>query len=96
MIRFDATVCHPYRCILVIIETLGFGVGRGDAMRGGEDAAVAMAMTMAWMIMLTMAMMEGEGGGAAAVRKGNTAATIDPGCFIPIRARALYSWRSRY
>ena len=29
MIRFDATVCHPHRCVLSIMETLGFGVGRG-------------------------------------------------------------------
>ena len=28
MIRFDTSVCHPHRCVLVIMETLGFGVGR--------------------------------------------------------------------
>ena len=37
MIRFDATVCHPHRCVLAIMETLGFGVGRGwgEATTGG-------------------------------------------------------------
>ncbi len=35
MIRFNATVCHPHRCVLVIMETLGFGLGRGDATMGG-------------------------------------------------------------
>ena len=30
MIRYNTTVCHPYRCILIIMETLGFGVGNKD------------------------------------------------------------------
>lgn len=28
MIQFDTTVCHPHRCVLIIMETLGFGVGK--------------------------------------------------------------------
>jgi hypothetical protein len=35
MIRFNATVFHPHWCVLVIMETLGFGVGRREATRGG-------------------------------------------------------------
>ena len=35
MIRFDAAVCHPHRCVLAIMEMLGFGVGRRDATTGG-------------------------------------------------------------
>jgi hypothetical protein len=34
MIRFDTSVCHPHRCVLVIMETLGFGVGRS---KGGDN-----------------------------------------------------------
>ena len=30
MIRYNTTVCHPYRCILIIMETLSFGVGKKD------------------------------------------------------------------
>ena len=25
MINFDTTVCHPHRCVILIMETLGFG-----------------------------------------------------------------------
>mmetsp|Transcript_1056 Transcript_1056/g.2081 ORF Transcript_1056/g.2081 Transcript_1056/m.2081 type:complete len:401 (+) Transcript_1056:48-1250(+) len=28
MIQFDTTVCHPHRCVLIVMETLGFGVGK--------------------------------------------------------------------
>ena len=27
MIKFDTTVCHPHRCVLIIMDTLGFGKG---------------------------------------------------------------------
>jgi hypothetical protein len=27
MLRFDTTVCHPHRCVLLMMETLGFGTG---------------------------------------------------------------------
>lgn len=40
MIRFDTSVCHPHRCVLVIMETLGFGVGRskwGDNIISDEE-----------------------------------------------------------
>ena len=30
MISFDTTVCHPHRCVLIIMETLGFGVGKSN------------------------------------------------------------------
>ncbi|KAL7532849.1 hypothetical protein ACHAXR_006093 [Thalassiosira sp. AJA248-18] len=36
MIRFDTTVCHPHRCVLTIMETLGFGTGKSNA-NGKED-----------------------------------------------------------
>jgi hypothetical protein len=63
MIRYGAMVCHPHWCVLVIMEMLGFGRGRGDATRGG-DATIAMAtMTVPMMTIMTM-MMEGEGGGS--------------------------------
>ncbi len=38
MMRFDAMVCHPHQCMLAIMETLVFGVGRGYAMTGGGRA----------------------------------------------------------
>ena len=30
MISFDTTVCHPHRCVLIVMETLGFGVGKSS------------------------------------------------------------------
>ncbi|KAL3796958.1 hypothetical protein HJC23_000711 [Cyclotella cryptica] len=27
MLQFDALVCHPHRCVLIVMETLGFGTG---------------------------------------------------------------------
>lgn len=27
MLQFDALVCHPHRCVLVVMDTLGFGTG---------------------------------------------------------------------
>ena len=30
MIRYNTTVCHPYRCILIIMETLSFGAGKDN------------------------------------------------------------------
>lgn len=27
MLQFDTIVCHPHRCVLVVMETLGFGTG---------------------------------------------------------------------
>ena len=41
-IQFDATVCHPHRAVLAIMETLGFGVGRrrrGDRCGGEKDGS---------------------------------------------------------
>jgi hypothetical protein len=38
MIQFDATACHPHQCVLGIMETLGFGVGRGYTTTGGGRA----------------------------------------------------------
>jgi hypothetical protein len=29
MLQFDAMVCHPHQCILVIMDTLRFGMERG-------------------------------------------------------------------
>ncbi|KAL7548797.1 hypothetical protein ACHAWF_012052 [Thalassiosira exigua] len=39
MIQFDTTVCHPHRCVLIIMETLGFGVGKSDinGKEGGNE-----------------------------------------------------------
>lgn len=38
MIQFDTIVCHPYRCVLVIMETLGFGIGIvGDGKKDGSS-----------------------------------------------------------
>jgi len=36
MIRFDTTVCHPHRCVLIIMETLGFGTGRNHDSDGNN------------------------------------------------------------
>lgn len=37
MIQFDTTVCHPHRCVLIIMEILGFGTGRKSSNeRSGE------------------------------------------------------------
>lgn len=44
MIQFDTTVCHPHRCVLIIMETLGFGVGIGH---DNEDTASAKS---AWLL----------------------------------------------
>jgi hypothetical protein len=38
MIQFNATVCHPHQCMLALMETLGFGVGRGYVTMGGGRA----------------------------------------------------------
>ena len=35
MIWFDTAVCHPHRCVLTIMETLGFGSGNNNA--SGKD-----------------------------------------------------------
>jgi len=37
MIRFDTTVCHPHRCALSIMETLGFGTGKNNASCKSDD-----------------------------------------------------------
>ena len=37
MIRYNTTVCHPYRCILIIMETLSFGVGKKDTTSSSDD-----------------------------------------------------------
>jgi len=37
MIRYNTTVCHPYRCILIIMETLGFGVGNKDTTSSSDN-----------------------------------------------------------
>jgi hypothetical protein len=70
----------------VIMEMLGFGVGRGDATRGGgchrcngnnNDANDNVNNDNNG----------GGGGGTGAGRKDDAAATINAGCSIPIRAR---------
>ena len=37
MIRYNTSVCHPYRCILIIMETLGFGVEKKDTTSSSSD-----------------------------------------------------------
>ena len=37
MIRYNTTVCHPYRCILIIMETLSFGVGKKDTTSSSDN-----------------------------------------------------------
>ena len=37
MIRYNTTVCHPYRCILIIMETLSFGVGNKDTTSASDN-----------------------------------------------------------
>ena len=37
MIKFDALVCHPHRCVLVVMDTLGFGTGIGSRGKNGDD-----------------------------------------------------------
>ena len=35
MIQFDTSVCHPHRCVLIIMEILGFGKGKYQSDVGG-------------------------------------------------------------
>jgi hypothetical protein len=28
MLKFDTVVCHPHRCVLIVMDTLGFGTGK--------------------------------------------------------------------
>jgi len=37
MVKFDTTVCHPHRCVLIIMQTLGFGIGRKASNNGRQD-----------------------------------------------------------
>ena len=30
MLQFDALVCHPHRCVLIVMDTLGFGTGMNE------------------------------------------------------------------
>lgn len=39
MINFDTTVCHPHRCVLTIMETLGFGAGKNASSTADVDDA---------------------------------------------------------
>jgi hypothetical protein len=90
MIRFNARVCHPHWCVLVIMETLRLGMGRGDAMReGGRTRCKGNGNGANYNVDNNKD--KKEGGGTAAGRKDNADAMIDAGCSIPFRARALYS-----
>jgi hypothetical protein len=44
MIQFDATVCHPHRCVLVVMETLGFGKGRRKGKRNVRTTSGVVAV----------------------------------------------------
>ena len=38
MLQFDALVCHPYRCVLIVMDTLGFGTGVNKTDENGKHA----------------------------------------------------------
>ena len=38
MLQFDALVCHPHRCVLIVMDTLGFGTGVNKADDNGTHA----------------------------------------------------------
>ncbi|KAL7519312.1 hypothetical protein ACHAWX_004093 [Stephanocyclus meneghinianus] len=39
MLQFDTLVCHPHRCVLIVMETLGFGNGLNNHAQRGVDGS---------------------------------------------------------
>lgn len=70
MIQFDTSVCHPHRCVLIIMEILGFGKGKyqsGDGGGGTEQGNWLLTpdqseslISRSWMI-LNDASLDGKG-----------------------------------
>jgi hypothetical protein len=69
MLQFDTSVCHPHRCVLIVMEILGFGTGKyqsgnGDGTEQGNwllnsDQSESVIIK-AWMI-LNDAPLDGQG-----------------------------------
>lgn len=38
MLKFDTVVCHPHRCVLIVMDTLGFGTGKDKSNSTDGDA----------------------------------------------------------